>query len=76
MSGLRADMSNRHRICPVQDQICPVNQDNEQRKSRSNIKTMNLGPDKITTSKQDTIEHVKIDRATRCNLFTRNHTQG
>jgi hypothetical protein len=32
---------------------------------------MNLGSDELTTSKQDTIEHVEISRATRCNLFTR-----
>jgi hypothetical protein len=43
-------------------------------KNRSGTKTMNLGPDKLTTSKQDTIEHIEINRATRCNLFTRNHT--
>jgi hypothetical protein len=26
---------------------------------------MNLGPDELTTSKQDTIEHIEISRATR-----------
>jgi hypothetical protein len=31
---------------------------------------MNLGPDELTTSKQDTIEHVEINRATNFNLFT------
>jgi hypothetical protein len=35
---------------------------------------MNLGPDELITSEQDTIEHVEISRATRFNLFTRNHT--
>jgi hypothetical protein len=35
---------------------------------------VNLGPDTLMTSKQDTIEHTEINRATRCNLFTRNHT--
>jgi hypothetical protein len=44
-------MSGRHRICPV-------NQDYEQRKNRSETKMMNLGPDKLMTSKQDTIEHI------------------
>jgi hypothetical protein len=35
---------------------------------------MNLGPDILTTSKQNTIEHIEIDRATTCNLFIRNHS--
>jgi hypothetical protein len=74
MSRLRVDMFDIHRISLILDWICSVNQDNEQRKSRSGTKTMNLGPDKLTTSKQDTIEHIEIDRATRCNLFTKNHT--
>jgi hypothetical protein len=60
-------MSGRHRICPVK-------QDNTQRKSRSSTKTMNQEPDKLTTSKQDTIEHIEISETTRCNIFTRNHT--
>jgi hypothetical protein len=62
------------RICPALDRICPVNQDYKQRKSRLGTKMMNLGPDELTTSKQDTIEHVEISRETKCNLFTRNHT--
>jgi hypothetical protein len=60
MSGLGSDMS--------------MNQDSTQRKSRSRDKTMNLGLDKLTTSKQDTIEHIEISRTTRCNIFTKNHT--
>jgi hypothetical protein len=67
MSGLRAGMSDRY-------QICPVNQDNVLRKNRSGAKAMNLRPDKLTTSKQGTIEHIKIREITRGNLFTRNHT--
>jgi hypothetical protein len=35
---------------------------------------MNVGLDKLTTSKQNTIEHIKIRGTTRGNLFTRNHT--
>jgi hypothetical protein len=35
---------------------------------------MNLSPDKLTTSKQDTIEHIEIDGTTRCNPNNRNHT--
>jgi hypothetical protein len=70
MSGLRVDMSDRHWICPVQDRICLMTQDYEQQKSRSGTKTINLGADKLTTSKQDIIEHIEITRATRCNPFT------
>jgi hypothetical protein len=35
---------------------------------------MNLEPDKLTTSKQSTIEHIEIRGTTRGNIFTRNHT--
>jgi hypothetical protein len=35
---------------------------------------MNLGPDKLNTSKQDTIKHIEIKGTTRCNPNTRNHT--
>jgi hypothetical protein len=67
-------MSDRHRICPVLNQICSLNQGNAQQKSRSGTKTMNLELDKLMTNKQDTIEHIEISGTTRCNLFTRNHT--
>jgi hypothetical protein len=63
-------MFGRHLICLVQDRICLVNQDYEQLKSRMGTKTINLGLDKLTTSKQDIIEHIEIDRATRGNLLT------
>jgi hypothetical protein len=53
--------------------MCLVKQDFEQQKSRSGSKTMNLWPDELTTSKQDTIEQVEISRATNLNLFTSNH---
>jgi hypothetical protein len=59
-------MSGKHRICPVQDYM--------EQKNRSEVKTMNLGPDKLMISKQDTIENIEVNRVTRCNLFTRNHT--
>jgi hypothetical protein len=68
-------MSDIHQICLVEDQICMSSESGLlAMKNRSGTKTMNLGPDKLTTSKQDTIEHIEINRATRCNLFTRNHT--
>jgi hypothetical protein len=35
---------------------------------------MSLGPDELTTSNLDTIEHIEIKGTIRCNLFTRNHT--
>jgi hypothetical protein len=35
---------------------------------------MTLGPDKLMTHKQDTIEHREINRIARYNIFTRNHT--
>jgi hypothetical protein len=53
-----------------------VKQDFEQQKSRSGTKTMNLGPDELTISKQDTIEHVEVRRAINFNLFTWNHNKG
>jgi hypothetical protein len=30
----------------------------------------------LITSKKDTIEHIEIDRETKCKLFIRNHTKG
>jgi hypothetical protein len=59
MSGLRADMSGLYRICLVWGRICPVQQDNTQQKSRSEDKTMNLGPNKLTTSKA---RHYRVSR--------------
>jgi hypothetical protein len=50
-------MSGVNRICPAQARICPVIQVYELQKSRSETKTINLGPDELTTCKQYTIEH-------------------
>jgi hypothetical protein len=66
MSGLRSDISSIYRICPVKLDLALW-------KSRSGVKTMNLDPDKLTTSKQDTIEHIEKGGITRSNLNTRNH---
>jgi hypothetical protein len=74
MSGLRVDMSNQYQICPVWGHICSIQQDNVLRKNRLGAKMMNLDPDKLTTSKQDTIEHIEIKGTIRCNLNTMNHT--
>jgi hypothetical protein len=42
--------------------------------SRSGAKTMNLGSDKLTTCKLNTIELREIRRTTICNLIARFHT--
>jgi hypothetical protein len=52
--------SDQDRICLVWGEICSVKQDELQQKSRSGVKMMNLGPDKLTTNKQDTIEQVDM----------------
>jgi hypothetical protein len=49
MSVLRSDMSGLGRICLITRNF-------EQQKSRSGVKTMCLGPDKLTTSKVDNIK--------------------
>jgi hypothetical protein len=48
------------RICPIGGWIGLVKVDLALRKNRSGAKLMNLGPDELTTSKQDTIEHIEI----------------
>jgi hypothetical protein len=74
MSGIRADMSILCWICLVWGPICLVKLDLTLWKSRSGVKTMNLGPDQLTTSKKDTIEHIEIRGITRNKLNTRNNT--
>jgi hypothetical protein len=74
MSGLRVDMSSGNWICPSQAQICLVGHVYELWKTRSGAKTINLGSDKLTICKQDTIEHIEIRGTTSCNQITRNHT--
>jgi hypothetical protein len=74
MSGFRVDMSGINWICLAQARICPIRQAYALRKSRSEAKTINLGPDKLTTCKQYTIEHIEIRGTTSSNQNTRNHT--
>jgi hypothetical protein len=62
-------MSHKQWICPGWGWIYLVKQDFEQRKSRSDTKTMNLGPDELMNRNQDTLELVEINRATRFNIF-------
>jgi hypothetical protein len=42
-----------------------MKQDYEQQKSKLGTKMMNLAPNELTTNKQDTIEHIEINRATK-----------
>jgi hypothetical protein len=65
-------MSGLYWICPIWGQICLVQQDNTLWKSRTRAKIMNLGPHKLTTYKQDTIELVEIRGPTRDNPNNRN----
>jgi hypothetical protein len=58
MSGLRMDMPGVNQICPAQARIYLIRQDYTLWKNRSGAKTINLGPDKLTTCKQDTIERL------------------
>jgi hypothetical protein len=64
-------MSSLGRICPARGRICPVTRNFMQQKSRSEAKTMRLGPDKFTISKLDNIELREIMGTTRRNLNSR-----
>jgi hypothetical protein len=57
-------------------QICPVIKNFMQRKSRSEDKTMRLGPDKLTISKLDNIELREIIGTTRSKLNSSIQIQG
>jgi hypothetical protein len=52
-------------------QICPVTRNFAQQKSRSGVKTMRLGPDKLTISKLDNMELREMTRTTRSKLNSR-----
>jgi hypothetical protein len=71
MSNLRSDMSRLGQICLVWGQICSVTRDFVQRKSRSGVKMMRLGPDKLTIGKLDNIELTEIMGTTRSKLNSR-----
>jgi hypothetical protein len=51
-------MSSVNQICLAQAQTCPIRQVYMLWKNRSRAKAINLGPNKLTTCKQDTIEHI------------------
>jgi hypothetical protein len=74
MSGLGSDMSGLGWICLIWGWICPVKLDLAQRKSRLGVKTMNLGPDKLTTCKLSTKKLRENKGTTRNNLNIGNHT--
>jgi hypothetical protein len=74
MSDLRSDMSSLGQICPASGRLCSVTRNYEQRKSRSGVKTMRLGPDKLTISKLDNIELEEITETTRSNINSSNRT--
>jgi hypothetical protein len=59
------------RICPASGQICPVNRNFVQRKSRSGAKTMRLGPDELTISRLDNMELREINGTNRSKLNSR-----
>jgi hypothetical protein len=61
MFDLRSDMSELGRICPVTKNFM-------QQKSRSEAKTMRLGPDKLNISNLDNIELREIIGTTRSKL--------
>jgi hypothetical protein len=69
MSGLKSDMSGLCRICPVWGpDICPVTKNFAQQKSRSRVKIMHLGPDKLTISKLDNMKLREITGTNKSNL--------
>jgi hypothetical protein len=74
MSGLGSDMSGPGRICLIWARICPVKLDLAQQKSRLGVKTMNLGPDMLTTCKLSTRKLRENKGTTRNSLNIRNHT--
>jgi hypothetical protein len=55
-------------------QICPVKQEHMLRKNKSGAKTMNLGPEKLTACKLNTIELREIKGTTRNNINSRNQS--
>jgi hypothetical protein len=61
-------------ICPIWGLICPGKLDLAQWKTKSGAKTMNLGPNKLTTYKLSTKKLRENKGTTRNNLNTRNHT--
>jgi hypothetical protein len=68
MFDLRSDMSGLGWICSVWGQICPVTRNFVQRKSRSRIKMMRLGPDNLTISKLYNMELREITEITMINI--------
>jgi hypothetical protein len=68
MFGLRSDMSGIGQICLVWGSDSPVTRNFMQRKSRSEAKTIRLGPDKLTVSKLDNMKLREITGTIRSNI--------
>jgi hypothetical protein len=64
MSSLMSDMSRLGQICPIIRKFM-------QRNSRSVVKMMRLGPNKLTISKLDNMDLREITGTTRSNLNSR-----
>jgi hypothetical protein len=74
MSDLMSDMSEIRRIYLAWGPNMSEKTGSHAAESRSGAKTMNLGSDKLTTCKLNTIELREIRRTTICNLIARFHT--
>jgi hypothetical protein len=68
MFGLRSDMFGIGQICLVWGPDSPVTRNFVQRKSRSEVKTMRLGSDKLTVSKIDNMKLREITGTIRSNI--------
>jgi hypothetical protein len=74
MFGLRTDMSGLCRICLVWGPAISSQTELALQKNRSGVKTMNLGPDKLTAYKLNIMKLRELRRTTKSNTITRNHT--
>jgi hypothetical protein len=74
MSDLRLDMSGISWICPDWGPNMAEKTRSHVVESRSGAKMINLGLNKLTTCKLNTIELREKRRITRRNLIARNHT--
>jgi hypothetical protein len=73
MFGLRSYMSGISQIYLAWGPDMSGKTGSHAAESRSRAKTMNLGPDKLTTCKLNTLGLREIRRTIRCNLIARNH---
>jgi hypothetical protein len=71
MSDLRSDMFRLGRICPIWGPDMSDHRNFTQWKSRSGVKMMRLGPNKLTISKLDNIELREITGTIRSRINSR-----